>query len=78
MEHSLENVGKELLERYKIDKLLGQGSFAQVYKVIDSQDEQRPLVAKIQKENISDEVKIMQQFMEVIDSGSVQCKNKIG
>jgi hypothetical protein len=36
MEHSLEHVGKELLERYKIDKLLGQGSFAQVYKVIDS------------------------------------------
>ena len=59
MENSLEHVSKKLLERYTVDKLLGQGSFGYVYKVIDSKDKQRPLAVKIQNENISDEILIM-------------------
>ena len=45
-----------LLDRYTIDTLLGEGSFGRVFKVIDNQDEKRPLVVKIQFESMTNEI----------------------
>ena len=46
---------------YKIDKLLGVGSFGEVYKVIDTDNQSLNLIGKIQtcKSNYQNEVKVL-------------------
>ena len=46
---------------YKIDKLIGVGSFGEVYKVIDTDDSSLNLIGKIQmcKTNYQNEVNVL-------------------
>ena len=49
---------------YKIDKIIGEGSFGEVYKVIDTDNQSLPLIGKIQtcKTNHENEVSVLEKL----------------
>lgn len=58
---SSELLGRTLGERYRVDALIGEGTFAEVYRVIDLH-RQAPLAAKILRSEIARDATLLERF----------------